>query len=300
MASKKSGKTKPKSKTTKSPVRSAGAAAKSVRKPAPAAKAASSKGAKSGPTAKASAAAKKQPAGKSKPPAKELARAASTKVAKDAKLAANDGKGAKAASKPVVGKITGKPSGKAAGAKGKKGAATGPVPDAQGYVTINGRRVRMISTKGLIIPKRSAAHSAAAEKNSESMQLKKPRKSKLSPEELEAFRELLLLRRRQLAGDLTAMESEALRSSGGNVSHMPIHMADIGTDTFDQDFMLGLAANERGLLKEIDDALDRIGRGEYGVCALTGQPIPKSRLNAKPWAKYTVEAARLVERGLTA
>ena len=185
-------------------------------------------------------------------------------------------------------------------APGKKGAAAkpGPVPDAQGYVVINGRRVRMISTKGLTIPKRSSSNHAAADREAASSTPKKPRKSRLSPKDLEIFRELLLLRRRQLAGDLTSMETEALRSGGGNASHMPIHMADIGTDTFDQDFMLGLAANERVLLKEIDEALERIDKGEYGICALTGNPIPKSRLNAKPWAKYTVEAARMVERGL--
>ena len=91
------------------------------------------------------------------------------------------------------------------------------------------------------------------------------------------------------------MENEALRSGGGNLSHMPIHMADIGTDTYDQDFMLGLAANERDQLREIDAALQRIEDRSYGVCQLTGKPIPKARLDAKPWAKYTIEAARKME-----
>lgn len=211
----------------------------------------------------------------------------------------------KAGSSAKTGKVT-KAQAKASKAEtSKKGAGkkaeerAGPVPDAQGYVVINGRRVRMISTKGLTIPKRSATRAAAAKEEAKDAP-KKPRKSRLTPKDLEYYRDLLLLRRRQAAGDLTSMESEALRSGGGSVSHMPIHMADIGSDTFDQDFMLGLAANERDLLKEIDDALERIENGQYGICALTGNPIPKSRLNAKPWAKYTVEAARMIERGISA
>lgn len=272
------------------------------------AKASSSRGAPTGKNArsaptKKSKLVKNPPAAKSKSPAKESKRAKAATAAPSTKLnakaapakpAAKTAKGAKAtkagsAPTPSAGK----------GASGKKGASqpTGPVPDAQGYVVINGRRVRMISTKGLPAAKRAPVDHSSAKDLNDNLP-KKPRKSRLSPKDLEEFRELLLLRRRQLAGDLTSMESEALRSSGGNVSHMPIHMADIGTDTFDQDFMLGLAANERGLLKEIDDALERIEKGEYGICALTGEPIPKARLHAKPWAKYTVEAARMIERGL--
>jgi RNA polymerase-binding protein DksA len=226
-----------------------------------------------------SAAKSKSPPTKAKPPAPNAKAAAP--VAKSTKVAA------KAAKAPAKG--------------GKKGAGKAPlVPDAQGYVIINGRRVRMISMKGLTIPKRTAASTAAAEADAAEKAPKKVRKSRLTPKDLDHFRELLLLHRRQLAGDLTSMESEALKSDGGNSSHMPIHMADIGSDTFDQDFMLGLAASERTLLKEIDSALMRIESGEYGICALTGNPIPKARLNAKPWAKYTVEAARMIERGLAA
>ena len=76
---------------------------------------------------------------------------------------------------------------------------------------------------------------------------------------------------------------------------LPIHMADIGTDTFDQDFTLSLAENERQQLREIDQSLQRIADGTYGVCQMTGKPIPKARLDAKPWAKYTIEAARIAE-----
>ena len=125
-------------------------------------------------------------------------------------------------------------------------------------------------------------------------------KSRLNKKQLDQFRDLLLAKRAELIGDLSALEDQALNASGGNSSHMPIHMADIGSDTYDQDFMLNLAETERKGVREIDAALHRIHEGTYGICQLTGKPIPMARLNAKPWAKYTVEAARLVESGMNA
>ncbi|NBY67449.1 MAG: TraR/DksA family transcriptional regulator [Betaproteobacteria bacterium] len=79
---------------------------------------------------------------------------------------------------------------------------------------------------------------------------------------------------------------------------MPLHMADVGTDTFDQEFALNLAASDRVKLAEIDEAISRIDDKSYGVCQLTGKPIPKARLDANPLAKYTVEAALMIERGV--
>lgn len=175
-------------------------------------------------------------------------------------------------------------------------AASAYTADSKGYVFINGRRVRIISTKGQLPPKRPRAN-GQPQQQAEQAELAAVRaiKTKLSKKELSYYRDLLLQKRRELVGDLHAMENEALRSGGGNLSHMPIHMADIGTDTFDQDFMLGLAAAERDQLREIDAALQRIEDRTYGVCQLTGEPIPKARLDAKPWAKYTIEAARKME-----
>jgi len=168
--------------------------------------------------------------------------------------------------------------------------------NAQGYVFINGRRVRMISTKGLTLPKKSksAATAAAAPAAPDDEKIRSIR-TKLTDDELGKYRELLREKRRELVGMLSGMEEEALRSSGGNLSNMPLHMADVGTDTYDQDFTLGMAETERKLLAEIDAALGRITNRTYGVCQMTGKPIPKARLAAKPWAKYTIEAARIVE-----
>jgi len=170
-------------------------------------------------------------------------------------------------------------------------------PDANGYVMVNGRRVRVIAAKAPVTKKK--ASKAAAEK---------PRdegptdaqiaaiKTRLVAKELAEYRKILLEARVELIARVTGLEDDALRSSGGNLSNMPLHMADIGTDTFDQDLAIGMAETERELLREIDEALDRITAKTYGVCQLTGKPIPKARLDAKPWAKYTIEAARQIEK----
>jgi DnaK suppressor protein len=185
--------------------------------------------------------------------------------------------------------------------KGKKGrsvaeAASEIVADSKGYVFINGRRVRMISPKAAKPGKKVRSDGAGSLNTAaeESPPIKSI-KTKLDRKELNYYRDLLLMKRRELIGDLNSMETEALRSGSGNLSHMPIHMADIGTDTNDQDLMLGLAETERRQLREIDGALQRIEDRTFGVCQLTGESIPKTRLEAKPWAKYTVEAARILE-----
>jgi RNA polymerase-binding protein DksA len=129
----------------------------------------------------------------------------------------------------------------------------------------------------------------------------KPRKNQagLSSKELEHFRELLLAKRRELVGDMHSMETEALRSTTGtNLSNLPLHMADMGTDNYEQEFTLGLVEKDRNLLREINQALAKIQNGTYGICEGTGKPISKVRLEAQPWAKYSVEYARLLERGL--
>jgi RNA polymerase-binding protein DksA len=98
------------------------------------------------------------------------------------------------------------------------------------------------------------------------------------------------------------MENDALKKSrldaAGDLSSMPIHMADIGTDNYEQEFALGLLDSERKLLHEINEALQRIEDGVYGICEGTGEPIPKARLEASPWARYCVAYARLIEQGL--
>lgn len=170
-------------------------------------------------------------------------------------------------------------------------------PDAAGYVIINGRRVRMISTKGFSPTKKKSSSSASTDQPVVP-KVQPKRKTKMAKKELDFYRDLLLSERARLLGLVNGIEDEALRSKGGNLSNMPIHMADVGTDTFDQDLALGMAETERKLLNEINSALKRIQEKTYGVCDMTGKQIPKARLNAKPWARFTIDAARKVESGL--
>lgn len=75
-----------------------------------------------------------------------------------------------------------------------------------------------------------------------------------------------------------------------------LHMADAATDTYDRDFALGIATSEQNVLYEIDEALNRIRNGSYGICELTGKPIEKERLKAIPWARFSAAAEKQLER----
>ncbi len=124
-------------------------------------------------------------------------------------------------------------------------------------------------------------------------------KTNLSEKDLEFFRRLLLQARQQILQNVDHMESEALGRSrsdaAGDLSLMPIHMADIGTDAYEQEFTIGLIENETETLKEIDAALQRIEDGTYGVCQATHKMIGKARLRVKPWARYCVAYKRAQE-----
>ena len=126
-------------------------------------------------------------------------------------------------------------------------------------------------------------------------------KTTLSRKELSEYRTMLLGKRRTLMGDMDGMHAEAMRDNRdegtSDLSTMPVHMADVGTDNYEQEFTLGLLESERQLLREIDEALGRLAEGTYGMCLGTGKPINKSRLRAMPWAKYSIEYARMIEQG---
>ncbi len=150
--------------------------------------------------------------------------------------------------------------------------------------------------------RRSAALKPPAPQAKPAPRPRRLRKSPLARTELKEFRQMLLEKRRALVGDMNGMEAEALRTNRqegtGDLSKIPTHDADVGTDNFEQEFTLGLLESERILLGEIDEALDRINRGVYGICEGTGQAIAKPRLRAKPWARYCIEYAKMVEKGL--
>jgi RNA polymerase-binding transcription factor DksA len=147
-----------------------------------------------------------------------------------------------------------------------------------------------------LIPSGPSASSAPGEEGGENQRLKK---SPFKKRELMKFREVLLRKRAELIGDVSTMENEALRSESGSTSHLPQHMAEQGSDTYDQAISLDLAAADRQLIREIDAALRRISDGVYGICELTGRPIRPDRLEELPWARYSIDAAREIERRST-
>ena len=123
--------------------------------------------------------------------------------------------------------------------------------------------------------------------------------SAMKPEELELFRQTLLNLRARLRGDLDQMTDEALKrnqpDSSGNLSNMPLHMADVGTENYDQEFTLGLIENEQETLEQINDALVRITNGTFGRCEECDAPIAKPRLQALPYTRVCIECARKLE-----
>jgi len=119
--------------------------------------------------------------------------------------------------------------------------------------------------------------------------------------ELEPFKQLLLEKRRLVVGDVSALERAALQQNrqdaSGDLSKMPLDMADIGSDNYEQEFTMGLIETEQSTLREIDEALERIESRQYGKCVACGRPITKARLKAKPHAKLCIECRRQEEKG---
>ena len=107
--------------------------------------------------------------------------------------------------------------------------------------------------------------------------------------------------RSRLRGDLDQMTDEALRRDNaggtGNLSNVPLHMADLGTDNYDQEFTLGLIENEQGTLELVNEALGRMEKGTFGQCVECGEPISKPRLQAIPYARHCIRCARKLEGG---
>jgi RNA polymerase-binding protein DksA len=127
------------------------------------------------------------------------------------------------------------------------------------------------------------------DKNSSRPQLIAP--SKVNPKWSKNYRNLLKLRD-QLLKQIHGLSEEASKE----YTNYSMHMADSGTDSFDRDFALSLLSSDRNSLHEIEDALKRIEEGTYGICELTGKPISKERLEAIPWARFSIEAQRQIEQ----
>ena len=110
--------------------------------------------------------------------------------------------------------------------------------------------------------------------------------------EWQRYCQRLLDLREQLLGQMNGLAKESAQELPG----YSLHMADSGTDNFDRDFALSLLSSDQDAVYEIEEALKRIEKKTYGVCELTGKTIPKARLEAIPWTRFTVEAQAQLER----
>ena len=127
-----------------------------------------------------------------------------------------------------------------------------------------------------------------------------PKTKKMTKKDLEYFKKLLTGLRIRVMGDLGQISGDYMRKNlkevSGDLSGYSFHMADMASDATDAEFNLSLAENEQDLLKDIDEALKRVEAGTYGICEKYNEPIPKERLKAIPWAKYSVKAQEEEEK----
>ncbi len=101
-----------------------------------------------------------------------------------------------------------------------------------------------------------------------------------------------------LMDSMTGMANETLRSKaeGSEASAFGMHQADAGTDAYDRDFALSLLSQEQDALYEIEEALKRVEAGTYGICEMSGKRIPQARLEALPFARFTIECQQQYEK----
>jgi DnaK suppressor protein len=123
------------------------------------------------------------------------------------------------------------------------------------------------------------------------------REKKLDPFVRQQKQKLLQLRD-AVVDSMAGVAQGTLRSraEGSEASAFGMHQADAGSDAYDRDFALSLLSQEQDALYEIDEALKRIEIGTYGKCEMSGKPIPRARLEAIPFARFTVECQSQLEK----
>jgi DnaK suppressor protein len=108
-------------------------------------------------------------------------------------------------------------------------------------------------------------------------------------------RERLLALRARLLGDMTQMEDNALNKDHSRTTTMPINMAELGNDNFEQELTLRLLGSDKSVLDQVESAIARIEEGSYGRCDECGGKIPGPRLEAIPYATLCIQCASAQE-----
>lgn len=117
---------------------------------------------------------------------------------------------------------------------------------------------------------------------------------KLNAKDLESYKELLMQLRGEMSGDIKSLEADAFSTDGDRLS--VDNPADIGSESFAQEFSLELLQRDEATLVEIDEALERMRQGTFGLCEACEEPIPKVRLSAMPQTRFCVDCQRKAER----
>lgn len=125
-------------------------------------------------------------------------------------------------------------------------------------------------------------------------------KNKFNKKELAEFKKLVLKKKEEILDEIKHISDDTLRKSqkeaSGDISGYSYHMADVATDTYDREFSLGIASNERKFLYDLDDALKRIEDGVFGVCQGCKKLIAKNRLKAVPYATMCLKCQQIREK----
>ena len=150
---------------------------------------------------------------------------------------------------------------------------------------------KKINRKGSAGNRPHAAATAASILGQPAVKARKNGEVKVKAQWAKFYQRLLELRE-QLLRQMNGLAKESAQELPG----YSLHMADSGTDNFDRDFALSLLSADQDAIYEIEEALKRIEKNTYGICELTGKPIPKSRLEAIPWTRFTVQAQAQLER----
>jgi DnaK suppressor protein len=156
------------------------------------------------------------------------------------------------------------------------------------------------AAKGNMVSKkdsRSTEQVVAKKLSGKSQLIKSPKPKRVAPfQDYSQFRAILLEKRRRLAGDVAMMSEEALGSEDASVdNHAPIHPAEVGSHSFEQEFTLGLLSRDGDKIRLVDMALEKIAEGSYGQCDECGGRIPKGRLEMLPESIYCVKCASRLE-----
>jgi RNA polymerase-binding transcription factor DksA len=117
------------------------------------------------------------------------------------------------------------------------------------------------------------------------------------PTQWASYYDSLMSLRNSLKGSLGERSNETIGASARESGELSINSSDAGTETFDRDLALSMVANDQEALEEIEEAIDRIFDGSYGICLETQKPINKNRLKAVPFTRFSVEGQNLYERG---